>query len=244
MDSLSSMKNIGNNFDSKIDIIKYSIGRAIEETCRLGKEMKLFYAPSHRGIKGNEKADKAANEAHQLQYITMLGTTVKEGKQIIEGKLKETWEETWHQEMRRQNAGTHLAYVRSGVEKWTWSSIPQNRKLETIMARLRIGHCDLRYHMNRFGMVWSPLCECGEMETVEHYLVTCTEHDRERRELKRKLDMIGVQVTMKNVLRWGGGYVLIKQKSIVTYLWEYIVSTAREVWQSRFLVNLLSLVEI
>ena len=39
-DSLSSMKNIGNNLDSKMDIMKYIIGRAIEETSQLGKEIK------------------------------------------------------------------------------------------------------------------------------------------------------------------------------------------------------------
>ena len=72
-------------------------------------------------------------------------------------------------------------------------------------------------------MAWRPLCECGKMKIVEHYLVMCTEHDRERKELKRKLDMIGVQLTMKNVLG-RGGYDSIKQKSFVTYLWEYIVN--------------------
>ena len=181
--------------------------------------------PSHRDIKGNEKIDKAANEAHQLPYTTVPDTTVKEEKRIIEGKLKEVWEDTWHQEVGRQTVGT-LAHIRSGVEKWPWTSIPQNRKLESMLARLRIGHCGLTYHMNMFGMVWSPLCECGKMETVEHYLITSTEDYRERRELKKKLDTLQVQLTMKNVLR-GGGYDATKQKSIVTYLWEYIISTGK-----------------
>ena len=193
----------------------------MEETRQRGKEIVFFYVPSHRGIKGNEEADKAAKAAHQLQYVTIPDTTVKEGKQLIDMKLREVWGDNWHQEVGRGNVGTHLAYIRAGVERWERSSIPKNRRLEIMMARLRIGYCGLRYNMNRFGMVWSSLCECEEMETLEHCLITCTEHEGQRGELASKLNMIGVQLTMKNVLR-GGEYGANKQNLIVSYLWESI----------------------
>ena len=77
---------------------------------------------SYRGIKRNEKADNAANEAHQLQYITISDTTIK-GKKIIEGKLKRNMERNLASgSVGKQNVGTHLAHITSGVEKWTWRS--------------------------------------------------------------------------------------------------------------------------
>ena len=87
----------------------------MEETRQRRKEILFFYVPSHRGSKGNEEADKAAKEAHQLQYVTIPDTTVKEGKQLIDMKLREVWKDNWHQEMGRGNVGTHLAYIRAGV---------------------------------------------------------------------------------------------------------------------------------
>ena len=54
------MKTIENNLDSGMDIREYNIGRIIEEVRQQGKEIKIVLCAYHRGITGNEKADKAA----------------------------------------------------------------------------------------------------------------------------------------------------------------------------------------
>ena len=80
----------------------------------------IFYVPSHRGILGNEVADKAA-KGHELPIITIPNTTIKEGKTFIEARIKSQWERNWQLEMV-QHRGIHLSRIKTKVGKWEWAS--------------------------------------------------------------------------------------------------------------------------
>ncbi len=57
------------------------------------------------------------------------------------------------------------------------------RKHQTIIFRLRTGHCCLRAHLKRIGISNTSMCECGTSEeTPDHILQACPRFSEERRE--------------------------------------------------------------
>ncbi|KAF2365792.1 Ribonuclease H-like domain [Trinorchestia longiramus] len=70
-------------------------------------------------------------------------------------------------------------------------------------GRLRLGHVGVAVHLHCFQLLESPLCRCGQVETVEHFLLNCDNYSAQRHPLKRLLQCLGLQFNLKNVL--GGG---------------------------------------
>ncbi|KAK7087964.1 hypothetical protein V1264_021950 [Littorina saxatilis] len=55
------------------------------------------------------------------------------------------------------------------------------RHQQTILFRLRTGHCRLRAHMHRLGLSHTPNCPCETgPQTPEHILQTCPLHQEAR----------------------------------------------------------------
>lgn len=59
-----------------------------------------------------------------------------------------------------------------------------NRENASILAQLRTGHARLNGYLYRISKSESDLCECGiERETVQHFLLRCTQWNEQRRAL-------------------------------------------------------------
>ena len=58
------------------------------------------------------------------------------------------------------------------------------RHQQTIIFRLRTGHCRLNSHLKRIGVKTSAQCPCGEEDqTPEHDLQTCSLHQQARQQI-------------------------------------------------------------
>ena len=100
------------------------------------------------------------------------------------------------------NKGKFLGKIKSAIGYWEWSSYPI-RSIETALCRLRLGHAGVNEHLARFNLAETDLCDCGIIETIEHFLLDCTLFGNERDILKTSLDRIKVPVNLINLL--GGG---------------------------------------
>ena len=52
------------------------------------------------------------------------------------------------------------------------------------IAKLRLGYNKLKDYQFKLGICESNLCECGQIETVEHYLLHCELYFNERETLR------------------------------------------------------------
>ena len=103
----------------------------------------------------------------------------------------------------------------------------KSRRMESIVARLRIGHVGVRSHLKRFNMSETGECDrCDEEETVEHFLMICPTYGLQREHLMRRFRNIGVQFTIKNVLCFGNETAGTLQL-ILEALVEFIKSSGR-----------------
>ena len=85
----------------------------------------------------------------------ITATTYKEVKTLLKQKQKSAW--------KLRNNDPRKDQINS-----------LDRRTQTTIFRLCIGHCGLRKHLKRLGLADSAHCECGsEEQTPEHILQTC-----------------------------------------------------------------------
>ena len=126
----------------------------------------LQLIPAHTGIRGNETVDEVAKGGKEKEqppphlYCREVKTLILNKKKAIfhckTGGYNPN-QDAFHQLLRHQ---------------------------QTIIFRLRTGHCRLNSHLKRIGVKTSSQCPCGEADqTPGHYLPSCSLHKQARQQI-------------------------------------------------------------
>lgn len=95
------------------------------------------------------------------------------------------------------------------------------------MSRLRIGLVGVAGHLHRINMSDSPLCLiCSVVDTVEHFLLDCSQYDAARTQMLSDFVALGIPFTLQNVLRCGN-LAERTEKILLRALIVYLCSTGR-----------------
>ena len=124
-------------------------------------QVAVQWIPAHCGLAGNEQADSLAKAGSRLEQPKQAAS-YREAKTLVKRIYKQQFDQT---------------HPRSSEEQ-----MPQmQRQQETMIFRLRTGHCRLRAHMYRLGLSHSPDCPCETApQTPEHILQECPLHQNAR----------------------------------------------------------------
>jgi ribonuclease HI len=126
----------------------------------------LQWIPAHVGIAGNEAADRLAKKGSRLPQPNPP-TTYKEAKAQLKNHFQTEW--------RNKNKG--YKPEEDHINQLT-------RREQTIIFRLRTGHCGLRKHLKKIGVTDTAACQCGaEEQTPHHFLQTCPHQEQLRQEV-------------------------------------------------------------
>ena len=68
------------------------------------------------------------------------------------------------------------------------------RRDDIVITRLRLGHCGLASCLNIIGKHPDGLCQCGQLETVQHVLFSCEKYRNERQQMFEELADQGLKV--------------------------------------------------
>ena len=136
-----------------------------------GKDLLFCWVPSHCGIVGNEKADKAAKAAIN-NPINHFDIPYTDKIPLIHNFLKNKWQAEWD---KTTNNKLHKIKPLLGPS----SLVNSSRKDQVVLNRIRIGHCRLThsYLMDKQTKNNKPLCHFCSSNlnlTVEHILINCT----------------------------------------------------------------------
>ena len=165
-DSLSSLQSILNlKYDHPILV---QILELYTEMTREGREIVFVWVPGHVGIRGNSAADSAAKDALDgdisVELIPFSDLKPRTNKYILE-----LWRSEWDEFPENK------LYQIFPVLKDCISCPRKNRKEETVMARLHIGHSFLTHSFLLKGEE-PPMCiGCDKRLTIEHILLTCSD---------------------------------------------------------------------
>ena len=139
------------------------------------------WIPSHCGITGNEKADKEARIAADIQRECIQPISALDMKPYIKNQILSLWLEKWNsltQNKLKKNGGK--------IGEKSFSNF-YSRLDEIKFTRIRLGHTRLT-HSYFFTESLAPICEeCQCLLTVFHILCTCPRFENERLLLLRNL---------------------------------------------------------
>ena len=129
--------------------------------------------------------------------------------------------------MKQRSQKLHTGSIIDDATKWSW--IPHtNRRVDTIITQMRIGHIGLKEYLNRFGMAGSPMCSrCNTPESISHYLLTCTEYQEARRKTVNALRAKGIPHLSLKIILGGGDFDKDLQNYIKKVLARSIVQSGR-----------------
>ena len=152
----------------------------------------LQWIPAHVGVAGNEAADRLAKEASKLPQ-PHPPVSYNEAKTLLKSSFSTDW-----------------ADGNDGYSPTNDSLNELNRHGQTIIFRLRTGHCGLRKHMKRIGIADTAECQCGaEEQTPLHILQSCPNLE----ELRQKVWAADVSFQTK---LWGDTENLLKTVQFIT----------------------------
>lgn len=156
------------------------------------KQTTLIWIPSHRGITGNEKADKLANLATTRPLPPMEKIPASDIKALITEDSWNKFNKFW--ELSSMEKGRHLFRISPYLNKKPWfHEITTRRKPITTLNRIRSGHCLSYTHLHRINVLDSANCSCGDPAgDLNHIFWECTDLEEARDELYKKLLLSGL----------------------------------------------------
>jgi hypothetical protein len=99
------------------------------------------------------------------------------------------------------------------------------RKLNIILARIRMGCSELNHHLFSMHIIPSPNCTCGQLESTVHYFVHCPKYDVHRLILVNRLGLLDVDFTLETILN--GCQNTQTNEMIILAVDDYITETGR-----------------
>jgi ribonuclease HI len=169
MSAMQALENISDNVNPLLNNILNKISRICEGTTLI-----FCWLPSHVGIAGNEKADRAAKAALSDE-IEPLKIPYNDFKPSINNFIHDVWQRSWSDP---GNANNKLYAVKPVISESTLCGM--SRREEVVLARLCIGHAYLT-HSYLLKREAHPQCSCGDPLTIQHILIHCNRFNSVRR---------------------------------------------------------------
>ncbi|XP_017888591.1 uncharacterized protein LOC108630038 [Ceratina calcarata] len=162
----------------------------LNELASVNRRVVLCWCPGHRGIPGNEEADRLAKLIVEEKrpgmepWLPVPYADFKlQLKRLSLSRLKERWSSTTTCRQGREMIGE----INVGRVK---EILRMNRGDSRILTYILTGHAPLNYHLYKMGVRENGNCTCetNEPQTVRHLLVDCDRFVRKRREVFGLLD--------------------------------------------------------
>ena len=166
--ALKSIKSGTSNHPIIIDICN-NIIKANFKIC-------IAWIPSHIGIKGNEKADLWAKQSLRYHQITITPISQNTIKRMITNLINKKWQQVYDTQNYNEKVKRFIGNFKTESRKI--------RREEIALCRIRTGKTLLTHTIPIINNVYPPICDdCDEILSIDHILINCLTHYRERREI-------------------------------------------------------------
>ncbi|KAL9030968.1 MAG: hypothetical protein Q9196_000964 [Gyalolechia fulgens] len=161
------------------------------------RAMFLLRAPRRLVDEALQSSEKKAYPVHEFMLGHTVDSTTEEYSyntwqhllwQKMRFDLGGTDEELWYTPgdgapMRLKDAEDFDTFVIKGYRKIESMVMDFEIRINTQSLAMRTGKIGLKHHLHRINAADSPLCTCGEIQTVRHVLLVCADLANKRKEI-------------------------------------------------------------
>ena len=193
-----------------------------------GIEVIYEWTPGHANVRGNEIADKlakeAAKEAENMSNDSHNTITKQDVKKAARDYVINKWQSRWDVSERGRFYFNHHKYVKDRPIL----DFP-DRQTSIIVNNLRSGFAKLNDYAHKIGIIDSPLCSCGERETVEHFMLNCNLYEEQRQKLIHEMyyNTGSLNLDLETLLSVGKETSVLPETEKLRILAQYISDTNR-----------------
>ena len=164
---------------------QHIVRHVLELLGNLTEQVALHWIPAHRGIPGNEEADRLAKEAtgwranggrgQHAQIFSPLQPLQSAVARWARARAKEDWRKEWAKAKHGHELRQLLPEVdRKSLQLYSGLS----KKLSAALIQMRTGKIALRQYLSKIQAAETDECPCGMgPETVSHVLMNCDRYD-------------------------------------------------------------------
>ena len=116
-------------------------------------------------------------------------------KTAVRDSGRKKWQDMWD----KSEKGRNLFNYRPKVDYKVKHKF-ESRKGESIVSQLRTGYVKLNEYLQKSNITENDKCQCGEIESVKHFLLECEIYENEREKLRSNLFSCGITHFDMNVL--------------------------------------------
>ena len=196
--------------DGPAQYILKKIINKIEETETLSPDtyVNLHWIPGHKGVEGNEKADKAANEGRtKIENKLPVDFELKHSLSALKRGLREQITAPMRIEANRlveitsQSARIAVGRLTSSKTSKLLEGLP--RATRCLAVQLRSGHFPItKSYRHRFRLTDNPKCDTFCLDdTISHRIFICRRHIKARLTLRKKIIAMGIRFELSPMLR-------------------------------------------
>ena len=193
-DSLSSIQSIDSGKSRTRPDLLAQVLINISDIIQLGIVLHIDWCPSHCNIIGNELADIEAKKATKSGHALQIKPYTQEIYSVIKAGVRAKWEKQW----KNYQGFRYMLDPGLSTKRIQYSDV---RRLDIAYSRLRLGRNGLKYNNLYYSGAdpSCPYCE-NELETTEHFLFECPEHEFARIKLRLNIKQITTRYFSINLL--------------------------------------------
>lgn len=206
----------------------YKIKDLLDEMRHKGKVITFIWVPSHRGILGNEKADRAARNLHDEDHVSIMRIPYTDYNALMKKQIIDLWHNyyqivsedkgRWHADIQR------VPPAQPWYHKYDFDYGNCCRRFVSIINRLKFGHCQVPTHLYKLKLIRNSKCTyCYKEEAnLDHLIFKCSYFGIQRLLLVAELN--NIEENFPKCLK-----KLLSEKRFYNPLYKYIVNTVGKI---------------